>query len=48
VLVQIPATVAAQLGQACYDVFKSERALIEFGQRSGVTLEQPIGFVNGG
>jgi regulator of RNase E activity RraA len=46
-VIQIPAGVAAQLGQACYDVFKSERALIEFCQRPGVTLEKMIEFVNG-
>jgi regulator of RNase E activity RraA len=46
-VIQVPMSVAAELGQACYDVFKSERALIEFCQRPGVTLEKMIEFVGG-
>jgi len=46
-VIQVPRSVAAELGQACYDVFKSERALIEFCQRPNVTIEQMIEFVGG-
>lgn len=38
--IQMPSSVAKQVGPACYDVFKSERALIEFCQTPGVTLEK--------
>ena len=44
-VIQIPASAAKLVGQACYDVFKSERALIEFCQTPGVTLEKMIEFV---
>jgi len=45
-VIQVPASVAKLVGQACYDVFKSERALIEFCQTPGVTLEKMIEFVS--
>ncbi len=45
-VIQVPASVAKLTGQACYDVFKSERALIEFCQTPGVTLEKMIEFVS--
>jgi 4-hydroxy-4-methyl-2-oxoglutarate aldolase len=38
--IHIPAHVAPMIGQACYDVFKSERAIIELCQTPGVTLEK--------
>ena len=44
-VIQVPASVAKQTGEACYDVFKSERALIEFCQTPGVTLEKMLEFV---
>ncbi len=43
-VIQVPASVAKQVGPACYDVFKSERALIEFCQTPGVTLEKMLAF----
>ena len=43
-VIQVPASVAKHVGQACYDVFKSERALIEFCQTPGVTLQKMIEF----
>ncbi len=45
-VIQVPSNVAKQTGQACYDVFKRERALIEFCQTPGVTLEKMIEFVS--
>ena len=45
-VIQVPKSVAPQVGQACYDVFKSERAMIEFCQTPGVTLEKMIKFVS--
>jgi len=44
-VIQVPESVAKMTGQACYDVFESERALIEFCQTPGVTLEKMIEFV---
>jgi regulator of RNase E activity RraA len=44
-VIQVPASVAKMTGPACYDVFKSERALIELCQTPGVTLEKMIEFV---
>jgi regulator of RNase E activity RraA len=44
-VIQVPASVAKAIGPACYDVFKSERALIELCQTPGVTLEKMIDFV---
>jgi regulator of RNase E activity RraA len=46
-VIQVPHSVAPEVGQACYDVFKGERALIEFCQRPGVTLEKMLEFVGG-
>ncbi len=43
--IRVPASVARMVGPGCYDVFKSERALIEFCQTPGVTLEKMIEFV---
>ncbi len=45
-VIHVPKSVAPQVGQACYDVFKSERAMIEFCQTPGVTLEKMIKFVS--
>jgi 4-hydroxy-4-methyl-2-oxoglutarate aldolase len=45
-VIKIPDSVAQKTGQACYDVFKSERALIEFCQTPGVTLKKMIDFVS--
>ena len=45
-VIQVPASAAKLTGQACYDVFKRERALIEFCQTPGVTLEKMIEFVS--
>ena len=45
-VIQVPESVAKLIGQACYDVFKSERALVEFCQTPGVTLEKLIEFVS--
>ena len=45
-VIQVPASAAKLTGQACYDVFKSERSLIEFCQTPGVTLEKMIEFVS--
>lgn len=44
-VIKVPPSVAKQTGQACYDVFKSERAMIEFCQTPGVNLEKMIQFV---
>lgn len=38
--IHIPAHVAPMIGQACYEVFKQERALIELCQTPGVTLDK--------
>jgi 4-hydroxy-4-methyl-2-oxoglutarate aldolase len=43
-VIQVPESVAKQVGPTCYDVFKSERAFIEFCQTPGVTLEKMIEF----
>jgi regulator of RNase E activity RraA len=45
-VIQIPDNVAKQVGPACYDVFKSERAMIEFCQKPGVTFEQLKAFAS--
>lgn len=47
-VIQVPESVQKLMGQACYDVFKSERALVEFCQTPGVTLEKLLKFVSGG
>ncbi|MDK1021865.1 MAG: RraA family protein [Candidatus Hydrogenedentes bacterium] len=47
-VIRVPESAAKVIGQACYDVFKSERALIEFCQTPGVTLEKLIEFVSNG
>ena len=44
-VIQVPSKVAKQVGPACYEVFKSERALIEFCQTPGVTFEKMKEFV---
>jgi 4-hydroxy-4-methyl-2-oxoglutarate aldolase len=43
--IRIPGDKAKAVGPACYDVFKGERALIEFCQTPGVTLEKLKAFV---
>ena len=43
--IRIPGEKAKAVGPACYDVFKSERALIEFCQTPGVTVEKLKAFV---
>ena len=40
----IPDVVATMIGQACYDVFKRERALIELCQTPGVSLQRLVEF----
>ncbi len=45
-VIQVPSSAAKLTGQACYDVFKSERSLIEFCQTPGVTLEKMMKFVS--
>jgi regulator of RNase E activity RraA len=44
--IRVPPAHAKAVGPACYDVFKSERALIEFCQTPGVTLEKMKAFVS--
>lgn len=44
-VIRVPAKRAQAIGGACYDVFQSERALIEFCQRPGVTVETLRAFV---
>lgn len=39
-VIHVPSSVAKQIGPACYDVFKSERALIEHCQKPGMTFEK--------
>ena len=43
--IRVPPERVKAVGPACYDVFKSERALIEFCQTPGVTLEKMKAFV---
>ena len=45
-VIQVPTSVAQQVGPTCYDVFKRERALIELCQTPGVTLEKMKQFVS--
>ncbi len=42
----IPDSVAPLIGQACFDVFKKERALVELCQTPGATLKDLIEFAN--
>ncbi|MDP7639516.1 MAG: RraA family protein [Candidatus Hydrogenedentes bacterium] len=44
-VIKIPESIADILGQACYDHFKSERALVEFCQTPGANAETLIDFV---
>ncbi len=46
-VIQVPKSVAPKIGQACFDVFKSERAMIEFCQTPGVNLDKMLKFVGG-
>jgi len=45
-VIQIPESVDKKTGEGCYNVFKSERALIEFCQTPGITMEKMIEFVS--
>ncbi|MBN1342095.1 MAG: twin-arginine translocation signal domain-containing protein [Phycisphaerae bacterium] len=43
--IRVPGEKAKAVGPACYEVFKSERAMIEFCQTPGVTVEKLKAFV---
>ena len=45
-VIKIPESVAPMVGQACYDVFKSERAMIEMCQTPGVNLQKMLDFIS--
>jgi len=45
-VIKVPESVAKKTGPGCYNVFKSERAMIEFCQTPGVTLEKMIEYVS--
>jgi 4-hydroxy-4-methyl-2-oxoglutarate aldolase len=44
--IRIPESIATVLGQACYEQFESERALVQFCQTPGVTVDTLIDFVS--
>ena len=45
-VIKVPESVAPQVGQACYDVFKRERKLVEFCQTPGITLQKMLEFIS--
>ena len=41
-VISVPKSVAPQINQACYDVFMSERKMIEHCQKPGINLQKML------